>query len=100
MSSVWYLLHLTGWWSPAQCAHTHTHTVYLCGMVSHLKATLLDVVELQAKRLYAAYDSPLVTNQTDPDAPDVAKGEKTNIMTNTPTPTTKMFVCLLQGYSD
>lgn len=75
-----------------------THTVYLCGMVSHLKATLLDVVELQAKRLYAAYDSPLVTNQTDADTPDVAKGEKTNIMTNTPTPTTKMFVCLLQGY--
>lgn len=45
-------------------------------MVSHLKATLLDVVKLQAKGLYAAYDSPLVTNQTDPDAPDVAEGEK------------------------
>lgn len=24
MSSVWYLLHLTGWWSPAQCAHTQS----------------------------------------------------------------------------
>lgn len=45
-------------------------------MVSHLKATLLDVVELQAKGLYAAYDSPLVTDQTDPDTPDVAEGEK------------------------
>lgn len=45
-------------------------------MVSHLKATLLDVVKLQAKRLYTTYDSPLVTNQTDPDTPDVAEGEK------------------------
>lgn len=38
---------------------------------SHLKAALLDVVELQAEGLYAAEDSPLVTEQTDPDAPDV-----------------------------
>lgn len=47
-----------------------------CAAASHLKATLLDVVELQAERLYATYDSPLVSNQTDPDAPDVAEGEK------------------------
>lgn len=63
---------------PALCVHT----VCLCAAASHLKATLLDVVELQAKRLYAAYDSPLVTNQADPDAPDVTEGEKTTIMTN------------------
>lgn len=48
-------------------------------MISHLKATLLDVVKLQAKRLYAAYDSPLVSNQTDPDTPDVAEGEKEDL---------------------
>lgn len=41
---------------------------------SHLKAALLDVVKLQAERLYAAYDSSLVTKQTDPDAPDVTEG--------------------------
>lgn len=53
----------------------YTHTVcFLCVMVSHLKAALLDVVKLQAERLYAAYDSPLVANQTDPDTPDVAGG--------------------------
>lgn len=40
---------------------------------SHLKAALLDVVELQAEGLYAAEDSPLVTKQTDPDAPDVTE---------------------------
>lgn len=45
-------------------------------MVLHLKAILLDVVKLQAKRLYAAYDSPLVTNQTDPNTPDVAEDKK------------------------
>lgn len=48
-------------------------------MVSHLKATLLDVVKLQAKRLYAAYDSSLVSNQTDPDTSDVARGEKEDL---------------------
>lgn len=52
------------------------YTVCLCAKFLHLKAALLDVVKLQAKRLYAAYDSPLVANQTDPDTPDVAKGEK------------------------
>lgn len=52
------------------------NTVCLCATVSHLKAALLDVVKLQAKRLYAAYDSPLVTNQTDSSAPDVTGGEK------------------------
>lgn len=57
---------------PAQCVHT----VCLSSVVSHLKATLLDVVELQTKGLYAAYDSPLVANQTDPNTPDVAEGEK------------------------
>lgn len=40
-------------------------------MVSDLKAVLLDVVKLQAKRLYAADDSSLVTNQTDPNSSDV-----------------------------
>lgn len=63
---------------PALCVHT----VCLSATVSHLKATLLDVVKLQAKGLYAAYDSPLVTDQTDPDAPDVAEEEKTNISRN------------------
>lgn len=57
-----------------------THTVSLCGTASHLKAALLDVVKLQAKRLYAAYNPPLMTNQTDPNAPDVTTGEKTNIV--------------------
>lgn len=52
---------------PALCART----VCLCEAVSHLKTTLLDVVELQAERLYAAYDSPLVANQADPYAPDI-----------------------------
>lgn len=56
--------------SPAQCVHT----VCLCAVFSHLKAAVLDVVKLQAQGLYAAYDSPLVTNQTDPNAPDVAEG--------------------------
>lgn len=51
-------------------------TVCLCAVVSHLKATLLDMVKLQAERLYAAYDSPLVANQTDPNSSDVAEGEK------------------------
>lgn len=46
-----------------------------------MEAALLDVVKLQAERLYAAYDSPLMANQTYPDAPDVAKGETTNIVT-------------------
>ena len=41
-----------------------------------MKAALLDVVKLQAQRLYAAYDSPLVTDQTDPDTLDVTEGEK------------------------
>lgn len=45
-------------------------------MVSHLKAILLDVVKLQAERLYAAYDSSLVTNQTDPNTSDVTEGKK------------------------
>lgn len=56
---------------PAQCAHT----VCLCAVLSHLKATLLDVMKLQAKGLYAAYDSPLVTDQTDTDTSDVTGGE-------------------------
>lgn len=55
----------------------HTRCVFV--PCSHLKATLLDVVELQTKRLYAAYDSPLVANQTDPDAPDVAEGQKEDV---------------------
>ena len=63
------------------CTNTHTQSVF-CAVVSHLKAALLDVVKLQAEGLYAAYDSPLVANQTDPDAPDVAEGEKRNIMTS------------------
>lgn len=49
-------------------------TVSPPGTTSHLKAALLDVVKLQAERLYAAYDPPLVTKQTDPDAPDVTEG--------------------------
>lgn len=49
-------------------------TVSPRGTTSHLKAALLDVVKLQAERLYAAYDSSLVTKQTDPDAPDVTEG--------------------------
>jgi len=36
----------------------------------------MDVVKLQAKRLYAAYDSPLVANQTDPNAFDVTGEEE------------------------
>lgn len=64
MSAAWYLLRLAGWWCPA-C------TVSLGRAASHLEATVLDVVELQAKGLYAAYDSPLMADQTDPDAPDV-----------------------------
>lgn len=54
------------------------HTVWLCAMGSHLKATLLDVVKLQAKGLYAAYDSPLMANQTDSNTSDVTeeRGEK------------------------
>lgn len=40
---------------------------------------MLDVVELQAKRLYAAYDSPLMADQTDPDAPDVPEAERASI---------------------
>lgn len=58
----------SGLFSSSVCAHS----LSLCAAVSHLKATLLDVVKLQAERLYAAYDSPLVTNQADPDAPDAA----------------------------
>lgn len=67
MIQRWSLLHLTvvsGW----------TGTVSPPGTTSHLKAALLDVVKLQAERLYAAYDPPLVTKQTDPDAPDVTEG--------------------------
>ena len=45
-----------------------------------MEAALLDVVKLQAERLYAAYDSPLMANQTDPDAPDVAKGGDDKIL--------------------
>lgn len=63
----WSLLHLpvvSGW----------AGTVSPRGTTSHLKAALLDVVKLEAERLYAAYDPPLVTKQTDPDAPDVTEG--------------------------
>lgn len=49
---------------------------------SHLEAALLDVVKLQAERLYAAYDSPLVTKQTDPNAPDVTEGRDQQQKTN------------------
>lgn len=45
-----------------------------------MEATVLDVVELQAEGLYAAYDSPLMADQTDPDAPDVPEGEKAIIL--------------------
>lgn len=38
----------------------------------------MDVVKLQPKRLYAAYDSPLVANQTDSNAFDVPGEEKDN----------------------
>lgn len=41
-----------------------------------MKAALLDVVKLQAKRLYAAYDSPLVANQADPNTSNVPVEEK------------------------
>lgn len=75
MSAAWYLLGRTGWWSPAQCVHT----VSLGRAASHLEATVLDVVELQAKGLYAAYDSPLMADQTDPDAPDVPEAERASI---------------------
>lgn len=63
----WRLLHRTvvsGW----------VGTVSPRGTASHLEAALLNVVKLQAERLYAAYDSPLVTKQADPDAPDVTEG--------------------------
>lgn len=40
---------------------------------------MLDVVELQAKGLYAAYDSPLMADQTDPDAPNVPGAEKEDV---------------------
>lgn len=72
MSATWYLLRLAGWWCPAQCVHSVSRP----RAVSHLEATVLDVVELQAEGLYAAYDSPLVADQTDPDAPDVPGVEK------------------------
>lgn len=41
-----------------------------------MKATALDVMKLQAKRLNAADDSPLVANQTDPDAFDITKEDE------------------------
>lgn len=49
------------------------------GGVSHLETTVLDVVELQAKGLYAAYDSPLMADQTDSNTPDVPEGQTANI---------------------
>lgn len=75
MSAAWYLLRLTGWWCPAQCVHSLSRP----RVASHLEATVLDVVELQAEGLYAADDSPLMADQTDPDAPDVPEAEKANI---------------------